>query len=125
MSKHHSTDRPLEPDHSAAETNGSIMLSVDLPGVEEKDVMLHVEDSYLKLKAFRSMPLSNPDSQYLRRTQPFGHISLQVRLPDDADQRYVVAKLDRGVLTIMLPVNEQPSSSCVSPSRIHLTRIQA
>jgi HSP20 family protein len=89
-------------------------LSVDLPGLTEKDVQLDVHRGVLTLSGERK--LSVPEGyQSVRRERGAARFSRSVQLPDDVNAEAVEAKMRDGILKIRLP--KRPD---VQPKKIQI-----
>ena len=76
---------------SEASTNGDgYRIAVELPGVEEKDIEVSVDDGVVTVKG---------ETWYFSERQ-YGSFSRSFRLPPDADEAAVKADLKDGVLTV-------------------------
>jgi len=84
--------RAYSPAVDIFETQESITVHVDVPGVTKEDVTLRLEKNELSVQATRKESLHGP-IEY-RRT---------FSLPQDIDGDAIVADLARGVLTLTLP----------------------
>lgn len=81
---------------------------VDLPGVERGDVTVTTAGDELRLEG-RRRRLELPEGAEVRRSErPHGRFRRSFRIPADADPEGVTAKLEGGVLEILLPL-EEPS----------------
>lgn len=91
------------------DTGNEIVISVDLPGVTEKDVELSVSGDNVYVKASRTA--ASPEGYTAHRRErasfTFEHAW---RLPAPVDTQKAEAKLQDGVLTVTLPKspNAQP-----------------
>lgn len=80
---------------------------VDLPGVERGDVSVTTVGDELRLEGRRRRP-DLPDGAAVRRSErPHGRFRRSVRIPSDADRGAVTAKLEGGILEILLPLKER------------------
>ena len=80
-----------------------LLLRTPLPGVESKDLTLEVDGDALTLAGrFEDEPeRSKSSAQHLER--PRGSFRRTLRLPFEIDAARVQAKLERGVLEVVLP----------------------
>lgn len=82
------------------------LVSVELPGVDPKDVNLSVENNILTIQGERKAePLGENDIQ-IRRERAAGRFSRSFRLPFELEAGNVVARYEHGVLNIRLPRRE-------------------
>ena len=88
------------------ESDEEIVLSTELPGLEEKDVHINVEDRLLSISGERSFE-KKEDRNYLRSERWYGKFSRSFRLPETADVENIQAELKSGVLTVTVPKKEE------------------
>jgi HSP20 family protein len=80
-------------------------LELDLPGVQQQDIELQVEQNQLTIRGERK-PSAALDSY--RRVEPsFGTFSRTFALPDSVNKDAISAKLEAGVLRVTLPQREE------------------
>ncbi len=85
------------------ETSDRIVLRVDLPGVEQADIELRVDDNTLVLKGERrKSPDAGPDELH-RSERPHGPFQRSFSLPGNVDQTAIRASQKNGVLEVILP----------------------
>ena len=101
---------------SDASTDGdAYVITVELPGVEEKDVTLSAHDGVLTLKGEKKTEREDKGETWFFSERQYGSFSRSYRLPPDADDACVSAELKSGVLTIRVPkkADEAPKSRSV------------
>ncbi|GGE38053.1 Hsp20/alpha crystallin family protein [Actibacterium pelagium] len=77
-------------------------IAIELPGVEEEDIKVSVDDGVVTVKGEkRSEREEKGDSWYFSERQ-FGSFSRSFRLPPEADPENVAARLKGGVLTLSI-----------------------
>lgn len=101
------TDRVWAPAVDMYETKDEAVVSVDLPGVNEKDVSVTITGDVLTLKGERRQVNEMKQDDYYRIERWFGKFerSLPLSVPVEADK--VKAAFRDGVLTIRLPKAEE------------------
>jgi len=87
------------PHVEVSETNDAVKVVAEVPGLEEKDVELTLNDNVLTLKGEKKVETQNP--LYTERWQ--GQFQRSVQLGSDVDPERVEATFNNGVLTITLP----------------------
>lgn len=85
------------------ERGDSYVVRMDLPGFEEADIDLDVDDDTLNIAAERDPRGSLAFEQYLNRGRTTASITRSVALPNPVDDSTLSADTDRGVLTVVLP----------------------
>jgi len=83
------------------------VVEAELPGVTREDVEIEVGDDVIYLEAQTEKGVEEKGEGYIRRER--GHMSFyrRVPIPEDVDQEKIGAKLENGVLTVILPKREQ------------------
>jgi HSP20 family protein len=82
-----------------------VRVTAELPGLEEKDVELRVEDNVLVLSGEKRTEVDDKERQYSERY--YGRFERHVALPAEVDDERANASFRNGVLTITLPKTER------------------
>ena len=85
----------------------ALTVVVELPGVAPESVRVVVGERVLAIAGERTRP-KLPGRVYQQMEIEYGAFERQVRLVEDVDPARARARFDQGVLTIELPVVEQP-----------------
>lgn len=88
-----------------------IVVTADVPGLEQKDLEITIDDGVLTLKGKREYEGNGKDKVWLGRS--YGSFSRSFTLPDTVDPERVSADLANGVLTVRIA--QQPK---VRPRKI-------
>lgn len=83
-------------------TDNDVTVSVELPGVESKDLELSVESGVLHIRGTRATPDAEGTS-VLRRERSTGAFAYAVDLPFEVESGKAVATLRNGILAVALP----------------------
>ena len=78
------------------------ILSVDIPGVNPKDVEISMENNVLTIKGSREDTINEDKNNYHRVERIKGSFYRRFTLPDTADSEQVSAKSRHGVLEILI-----------------------
>jgi HSP20 family protein len=97
------------------EDEKSIVLSADLPEMNEKDIELKVEDNHLTIKGERKFENEEKRENYHRVEKRYGSFQRTFALPETVDADGIKAKYDKGVLKVTLPKVEKPSTARTIP----------
>ena len=89
------------------ETADHYVLRADLPGLNDDDVNIQLEDNVLTISGERKAEHEQQQEGYYRLERAFGAFSRSLTLPDGVDPDSVQAHFDRGVLEIRIPKPEQ------------------
>lgn len=84
------------------ENDKEILLKMDVPGLESKDIHVEIENGNLMIHGERSYESEHKDDNYLRLERRFGKFSRSFSLPDYVDQEHVKAECKQGILKIRL-----------------------
>lgn len=93
----------LAPASEAAADDDSYRISIELPGVEEKDIHLSVENGMVMLKGEKRTENEEKGETWFFSERQYGSFSRSFRLPPDAEGDKVDAQIRDGVLTITIP----------------------
>ncbi|HEY9012734.1 MAG TPA: Hsp20/alpha crystallin family protein [Devosia sp.] len=84
-----------------SENDREIRVSAELPGVEEKDVDVVLEDDVLVIKGEKRSEIDDKERQFSERY--YGSFERRLPLGAEVEEDKVTAKFKNGVLTIVLP----------------------
>ncbi|MBP3436387.1 MAG: Hsp20/alpha crystallin family protein [Clostridia bacterium] len=84
--------------------DNAYVIEADLPGVKKEDVTLSVEEDVLTVSAKRERATAEEEENgYVRGERAFGSFSRRLDV-SEVDQDGITAKLEDGVLTLVLPL---------------------
>lgn len=95
----------------AKESDDEIRISVELPGLEEKDVEVSLKDDVLTIRGEKQKETKHEEggAQWVERS--FGSFRRAIPLPPDVESDAVKAHFKAGVLTISAPRTGKPEPS--------------
>ena len=96
------------------EAYGSVMLRLDMPGVDKEHVDIRIEDDQLIVHGSRSA--ESEDRTYVLRERRRGDFHQVFTLDQTIDREKIDASMDKGVLTLTLHLQE-----AVKPRKIEVT----
>ena len=86
------------------ETETELRVAAALPGFEEKDLKVTLEDGVLSIEAERNVEAKNEEAKQVRHVETFhGKYRRALRLPSEVDAEAVKAAYRNGILTVTLP----------------------
>jgi HSP20 family protein len=85
------------------ETDGAIEVSIELPGMEMKDIEVTVNDDMLTVKGEKRIERQEEKRGYYLSERSYGAIYRTIPLPPGVDGEKAEASFKNGVLTIRLP----------------------
>lgn len=97
-----SGDGVLVPDIDVAETDDDIQLSVELPGVDEKDVEVSLADGVLTITGEKKAETEKKGKSFHRIERSYGAFRRALALPVEIDENKVDAAFAKGVLKITI-----------------------
>ena len=83
------------------------VLRADLPGLNEDDVKVELEDNVLTISGERRSEHEDKKEGYYRIERASGSFSRSLTLPEGVDSDSVHANFDKGVLEVSIPKPEQ------------------
>jgi HSP20 family protein len=92
-----------------AETDKVIEITVELPGLEKKDVELNVTDNLLTIRGEKRSEREEKNKDYHLVERSFGSFPRSVELPEGVKPEDITAEIARGVLkvTVQKPAPKQ------------------
>ena len=96
----------LTPSVDINESNDAFMISADLPGIEKSDIEVKVEEKILIINANRYIDESDTNEKFHYNERRSGTFSRSFKLPKTVKEEKITAKLDNGVLSIVIPKSE-------------------
>jgi len=99
------------------EKDGNLILRIEIPGLEEKDIDLRADGKTLTIQGERRPEGDIAGSNYLQVESFYGSFSRSFDLPDSVDRDRISAAFRNGILAITLP--QKPE---VKPRSIQVTK---
>lgn len=97
------TDRAFKPSMEVTETDSTIEISTELPGLDEKDIEISVSDGMLAIRGEKKMEKDEKKKNYRLVERSYGSFERAIALPPGVDASNVKAKMTKGVLKIDVP----------------------
>lgn len=83
----------------------------ELPGVKKEDLDIEINDNYLTISATKSEEKNEEEKTYKKSEFSYGEFSRTLYLPQDVDTDKIDAKLEHGVLKLVIPkLNKEDKS---------------
>jgi HSP20 family protein len=86
-----------------SESEKAYEITVELPGVDEEDVSISVDDGVLTIKGEKKSEREEKDKDYHLMERSFGSFQRSFRVPDNVDDGKIDAKFKKGVLHVEMP----------------------
>lgn len=90
------------------ENGKAYTVTVELPGLDEKDVKVLVEDDVLSISGEKKVEHTDDKTHYSERS--YGSFTRAFTLPADADRNAIAARFGKGVLTLEIAKTSHPSA---------------
>jgi len=89
------------------ETDNAIEVSVELPGMEEKDIDVSLSDDTLTIKGEKQVERKEEKKGYYVSERTYGSVYRSIPLPVGVNTDEAEAKFKNGVLTVTLPKSDE------------------
>ena len=94
------------PKMDVADLKDKIEVKVELPGMDEKDIELSMDDGVLTISGEKKTETQSDDKGYSLKECSYGSFSRSIRLPENIADDKIAAKFDKGVLMVDVPKKE-------------------
>ena len=84
------------------EKENEYVIEADLPGIKKEEVSLDIHDGQLRISVQREEKIEEEQKNYIHKERRFSSMSRGIYLGDSTPDS-IKAKLDNGVLTIIVP----------------------
>ncbi|NYZ14860.1 Hsp20/alpha crystallin family protein [Azospirillum sp. RWY-5-1] len=108
------------PPADVEETEGEYRVVLDVPGLDETNVEVGVQDDVLSIRAEKREESEEKDKNRYLSERRYGVCARTFRLPANVDRERIAAGMKNGVLTITLPKSEpsKPSKRNIPVSKV-------
>ncbi len=97
----------LWPSIDVSETRDKYTVTVELPGVDQDDLDVTLEDDVLIIRGEKKKESEDKDESYHRVERSYGSFTRSLRLPGKVDPEGIKAKFKKGILTLTVPKPEE------------------
>ena len=97
------TSSSFAPAVDVYEDEHDVTLKIEVPGIDEKDIDVRVENNTLTVHGERKIEKEEKEENYRRVERQYGSFTRTFNLPATVDAEKVQADYDKGVLRITLP----------------------
>ena len=94
--------------------NGDLVVRLDLPGIDPKEVDISVIGDVLNVKAERKHREEKKEGESSHEEIAYGRLERSLRLPGKIDADKIKASCDKGVLEITMPAPKELATKKVS-----------
>ncbi|MBN2403564.1 MAG: Hsp20/alpha crystallin family protein [Spirochaetes bacterium] len=103
-----------EPTVDVEEDDKSIHVKAEIPGIDEKDLDVRVENNVLTLSGEKREERKEEKKNYIFSERKFGSFSRSISLPDGIKTDRIKATFKKGVLNIDIPKDEVKESKKIA-----------
>lgn len=93
----------LRPAMDVIESDTSLTVRMDLPGVQPDDVHVEIENNTLTINGEVTQAREEKDQRYTYRERRYGKFQRSLNLPNTLDTDKVEASFENGVLNVVIP----------------------
>src|SRR5215813_13515447 len=97
------TTSTFAPPVDVYEDDHHVTLKIEVPGIEEKDVDVRVENNTLTVHGERKFEKEEKEENFRRVERQYGSFTRSFTLPNTVDTEHVQANYDKGILKVSLP----------------------
>ena len=99
------------------EKDEEMVIRLDLPGMEKKDVKVKVLDDVLTIEGERKFEKEIKEDEYLCREVAYGEFTRRIALPNPVEEYEVKATFKNGILEIRVPAKVETARPKEIPVR--------
>jgi len=96
------TTSSFAPPVDVYEDEHNITLKIEVPGIDEKDIDVRVENNTLTVHGERRFEKEEKEENFRRVERQYGSFTRQFTLPTTVDAEKIQAQYDRGILKLQL-----------------------
>jgi HSP20 family protein len=93
--------------------DGNLVIKAEVPGVPSEDIDIEVKDNVLTISGETKSEDEVEEENYIRRERRYGSFCRSLALPAEAEGDKAEASFEDGVLTVTVPVAEEPQPEIV------------
>ena len=91
------------------EKDNKYHIEMDVPGFKKEDLKINLENNYLTIKAEKKNDVKDDSKKYIRRERSYSKFERSIYL-GDADEKNIDAEYKDGILTIVVPKQDEKKS---------------
>jgi HSP20 family protein len=101
------TTTSFAPPVDVYEDEHNVVLKLEVPGIDEKDIDVRIENNTLTVHGERKFEKDEKEENFRRVERSYGSFTRSFTLPSTIDAEHVTADYDKGVLKIKLNKKEE------------------
>ena len=91
------------PKVDVTETENEFLISAELPGMDDKDVDVTLDNGTLSLKGEKKIEKEDKQQEYYSAERSYGSFQRSFQIPETIDQNKIAASFIKGILAVKLP----------------------
>jgi HSP20 family protein len=91
------------PSMNVADTESSVLVTIELPGMDEKDIEVSLTRESLTIRGDKREEKAENTKSFSLLERAYGSFSRTIPLPCEVDEDRALASFKKGVLTVTLP----------------------
>lgn len=100
-------DAAFSPRVDVSETDKDVIVSAELPGMDEKDISVEMDEAALTIRGEKREEKEDKGKNWYSREQSYGSFHRAIPLPASVDGAKAKAKFKKGILTVTIPKTEE------------------
>ncbi len=100
----------FSPRVDVSETDKTIEVSAELPGMDEKDITVELDDSTLTVRGEKHEEKEEKGKNWFSREQSYGSFHRVIPLPTSVDGTKAKARFKKGILSVSVPKREEETA---------------
>jgi len=101
------------PKLNVSEDDAAIEISVELPGMNEKDIEVSLDKDLLTIKGEKKEESENREKSFHHMERSYGTFQRSIRISDEVEPNNIKASFKDGVLVITLPKAEKEAARVI------------
>lgn len=99
--------KSLVPSLEIHEDENQFTMSIDVPGIDRKDIDISVTGNTLTIKGERNEETKKKEKGYFYSERRYGSFQRSVQLPSEVESEKILANYKDGVLEVVIPKSEK------------------
>jgi len=95
------------PTLDVSETKNDLVVKVELPGMDQKDIDVSLSDGHLTIKGEKKKEKEEKEENYHFIERSYGTFTRSVQLPKEVKHDKISASYKNGILKVVLPKSEE------------------
>src|ERR1043165_3539429 len=98
------------PKINVTENDKAVLVSAELPGMDEKDIDVSYENGLLTIRGEKKQEKEEKEKNFFRSERSYGMFQRSIELPYEIDEERIDAQYKKGVLNLTLPKTKEAAT---------------